>query len=161
MSTKEAASSSAFGTVKEPCNMSEYQTEERNEEQSYRVTKKADIRFNMMTFRYKKRNEVEGPPGQSIPPASQIQAQLEDGGEPSWFPWLRSPTQLLLFLASGLLHFAMGLIVARSFLMPQFDVGTCPAPLFRNSTNMSPWKGWSASCHEALRCSHLQHSVDG
>ncbi|XP_037563352.2 uncharacterized protein LOC119442486 [Dermacentor silvarum] len=119
MSTKEAASSSASGT--EPCNMSDYQTEERNEEQSYRVTKKADIRFNMMTFRYKKRNEVEGPPGQTIPPANQIQAQLEDGAEPSWFPWLRSPMQLLLFLVSGLLHFAMGLVVARSFLMPHFD----------------------------------------
>ncbi|KAL1432538.1 hypothetical protein MTO96_013289 [Rhipicephalus appendiculatus] len=133
MSTKEAASSSAFGTVTEPCNMSDYQTDERNDEQTYRVTKKADIRFNMVTFRYKKRNEVEGPPGQSIPPASQVQAQLEDGGEPSWFPWLRSPTRLLLFLVSGLLHFAMGLIVARTFLMPHFDDATSKLASSRDS----------------------------
>ncbi|XP_075737365.1 uncharacterized protein LOC142776933 isoform X2 [Rhipicephalus microplus] len=124
MSTKGAASSTSFGAVTEPCNMSEYQTDERNDEQTYRVTKKADIRFNMVTFRYKKRNEVEGPPNQTIPPASQVQAQLENDAEPSRFSWLRSPAQLLLFLVSGLLHFAMGLVVARSLLMPPFDDAT-------------------------------------
>ncbi|KAH8018809.1 hypothetical protein HPB51_012313 [Rhipicephalus microplus] len=67
------------------------------------------------------RNEVEGPPNQTIPPASQVQAQLENDAEPSRFFWLRSPAQLLLFLVSGLLHFAMGLVVARSLLMPPFD----------------------------------------
>lgn len=102
-------------------NMSDYQTEDRNDEQAYKITKKSDIRFNMLTFRYKKRNEFEGSPNQPIPPANQIQAHLEDGGAgpAAWLPGLRSPTQLVLFLVSGLLHFAMGLFMAGTFLWPR------------------------------------------
>ncbi|KAH6945998.1 hypothetical protein HPB50_011018 [Hyalomma asiaticum] len=58
-----------------------------------------------------------------MPQANQVQAQLEDGGEPSWLSWLRSPTQVLLFLVSGLLHFVMGLIVTRTLLMSHSNDG--------------------------------------
>ncbi|KAH6944499.1 hypothetical protein HPB50_003383 [Hyalomma asiaticum] len=121
--------------------MREYLAAERNEEQSYKVTKKADIRFNAVTFRYKERIELEVPTGQPMPQANQVQAQLEDGGEPSWLSWLRSPTQVLPFLVSGLLRFAMGLIVPRMFLASNSNDGMCPPLLLCSSTNTASTDG--------------------
>ncbi|KAH6935774.1 hypothetical protein HPB50_009467 [Hyalomma asiaticum] len=155
MVRKEAASSIASGTATKPRNMSEYRAERGTEEQSYKVKKKADVRFNLVAFRYKKRadvrfnlvafrykkrNEVEVPTGQPIPQANQVQAQLEDGTEPSRFSWLWSPSQVLLFLVSGLLHFATGLIVARKFLTSRFNGTTLNTSTFKALPDSPPPK---------------------
>ncbi|XP_064485284.1 uncharacterized protein LOC135397598 isoform X2 [Ornithodoros turicata] len=86
-----------------------------------RLTKKVDIRFTMLSFRYKKRREFEVPPGHNLAQQNQVLGRLEENGGPASLFSFRSVAYLGLFLFSGLVHFGMGLLVSRMIMQHQAD----------------------------------------